>query len=158
MAALAVRRTDQRRYACPLRVDWNASPTASSAKRTRVGRCWRDDSTRALHTPFTVVSIGFAGRAASITLKGGSTVVAAPDSRSWTYRDGRVGLATSGSGDTLAGIVAGLLARGAQPHEAAVWGVYLHGEAGNRLGRQRGPIGVPARELLAEVPAVRPRP
>jgi NAD(P)H-hydrate repair Nnr-like enzyme with NAD(P)H-hydrate dehydratase domain len=61
-------------------------------------------------------------------------------------------LATSGSGDVLAGLVAGLLARGAEPAGAAAWGVWLHGEAGNALARRVGPIGYLARELPAEVP------
>ena len=91
---------------------------------------------------------------AVVALKGGRTVIAAPDGRTWEYAQGRVGLATSGSGDTLAGVVAGLLARGAEPHEAAIWGVYLHGEAGNRLSGMRGPVGFLARELLAEIPAI----
>jgi len=91
---------------------------------------------------------------AVVALKGSETVIAAPGGGDWIYRDGRVGLATSGSGDTLAGLVAGLLARGARPHEAAIWGVYLHGEAGNRLSRTRGPVGFLARELLAEVPVL----
>jgi NAD(P)H-hydrate repair Nnr-like enzyme with NAD(P)H-hydrate dehydratase domain len=63
-----------------------------------------------------------------------------------------VGLATSGSGDTLAGIIAGLAARGASPVQAAVWGAYLHGAAGRALERRLGPIGFLARELLAELP------
>jgi NAD(P)H-hydrate repair Nnr-like enzyme with NAD(P)H-hydrate dehydratase domain len=53
----------------------------------------------------------------------------------WTYKEGSVGLATSGSGDTLAGVIVGLLARGARPENAAQWGVYLHWEAGNSLAR-----------------------
>lgn len=102
---------------------------------------------------------GVAARAAAelnvvIALKGGCTIIAAPDGRSWQYSGGKVGLATSGSGDTLAGVIAGLLARGAEPHEAAIWGVYLHGEAGNRLSETRGPVGFLARELLAEIPAL----
>ncbi|WP_109150879.1 NAD(P)H-hydrate dehydratase [Azospirillum sp. TSO5] len=91
---------------------------------------------------------------AVVALKGGCTRIVAPDGRSWAYREGTVGLATSGSGDTLAGIVTGLLARGASPEQAAIWGVYLHGEAGNRLSRRIGPLGFLARELLAEIPAV----
>ena len=102
---------------------------------------------------------GIATRAAAelgavVALKGGCTVIAAPDGRTWEYGQGRVGLATSGSGDTLAGVIAGLLARGAAAHEAAIWGVYLHGEAGNRLSASRGPVGFLARELLAEIPAI----
>lgn len=89
-----------------------------------------------------------------IALKGGRTVIATPDGRTWQYSRGQVGLATSGSGDTLAGVIAGLLARGADPHAAAIWGVYLHGEAGNRLSQTRGPVGFLARELLAEIPAL----
>lgn len=89
-----------------------------------------------------------------VALKGARTYIAAPDGGTWTYSDGNVGLATSGSGDTLAGIVAGLLARGVDPLEAAQWGVFLHGEAGNRLARSRGPLGFLARELLAEIPRI----
>jgi hydroxyethylthiazole kinase-like uncharacterized protein yjeF len=89
-----------------------------------------------------------------VVLKGGCTYVVSPQGAAWTYSEGRVGLATSGSGDTLAGIIAGLLARGANPVQAAIWGVYLHGEAGNRLVRRLGPLGFLARELLAEIPGL----
>ena len=52
----------------------------------------------------------------------------------------------------LAGIVAGLAARGAPPLNAVVWGVYLHGSAGRALAKRVGPLGFLARELLAELP------
>ena len=48
---------------------------------------------------------------------------------------------------------AGLLARGAEPAQAAVWAAYLHGRAGERLASSIGPLGFLARELPAEVPA-----
>jgi NAD(P)H-hydrate repair Nnr-like enzyme with NAD(P)H-hydrate dehydratase domain len=48
--------------------------------------------------------------------------------------------------------VAGLAARGATPVQAAVWGVYLHGAAGDALTKRVGRIGFLARELLAEIP------
>ena len=67
---------------------------------------------------------------------------------------GNIGLATSGSGDTLAGVVGGLLARGADPVAAGAWAAYLHGEAGNRLQRRHGLIGFIARELLGEIPGL----
>lgn len=89
-----------------------------------------------------------------VVLKGPETFVVSPGGQGWIYKNGAVGLATSGSGDTLAGVIVGLLARGAQPEHAAQWGVYLHGEAGNRLSRLRGPIGYLARELLAEIPSI----
>lgn len=106
--------------------------------------------------------VGHVGRAAMqfqavVALKGGTTLIAAPDGRRWRYADGRVGLATSGSGDTLAGVVAGLLARGCDAARAITWGVYLHGEAGNRLSERHGSVGFLARELLAEIPGLMAR-
>ena len=91
---------------------------------------------------------------AVVALKGACTCIVSPAGDAWTYEDGNVGLATSGSGDTLVGVVAGLAARGADPVRATIWGVHLHGEAGNRLAHTRGPLGFLARELLAEVPSL----
>lgn len=103
--------------------------------------------------------VGVARRAAAelgaaVALKGASSVVAAPDGRVWRYAGGGIGLATSGSGDVLAGATAGLLARGVEPEVALLWAVYLHGEAGRRLARTRGRLGFLARELPAEIPAL----
>ena len=64
--------------------------------------------------------------------------IAAPDGVLYRYDGGNVGLATSGSGDTLAGIVAGLSARGAPPLIAVVWGVYVHGERRTRARAAHG--------------------
>lgn len=80
--------------------------------------------------------------------------VSAPDGRSWSVQAGGVGLGTSGSGDVLAGLVGGVLARGAEPAQAAVWGQYLHAAAGDRLTSRVGRLGFLARELLDEVPPV----
>jgi len=89
---------------------------------------------------------------AVVVLKGAESWIAAPDATTYRYTGGNVGLATSGSGDTLAGIVAGLAARGAPPLHAVVWAVYLHGSAGRALAKRVGPLGFLARELLAELP------
>ncbi|MDQ3650313.1 MAG: NAD(P)H-hydrate dehydratase [Acidobacteriota bacterium] len=91
---------------------------------------------------------------AVVALKGRETFIAAPAGETFCNRAGNVGLATSGSGDTLSGIIAGLAARGADPLRAAVWGVHLHARAGDCLARRIGPLGFLARELLAEVPAL----
>lgn len=80
--------------------------------------------------------------------------VVAPDGRTWREEAGGVGLGTSGSGDVLAGLVGGMLARGTDPAQAAVWGQYLHSAAGDRLTARLGRLGFLARELLDEVPAV----
>ncbi|MDB5670021.1 MAG: NAD(P)H-hydrate dehydratase [Alphaproteobacteria bacterium] len=87
-------------------------------------------------------------------IKGSYSHVVAPDGRAFRFKGGGVGLATSGSGDALAGIVGGLVARGADPLTATLWGVYLHGEAGRLLSRDIGRIGFLARELLDRVPAL----
>jgi len=87
-----------------------------------------------------------------VVLKGSSTFIATPSGETYRYDDGVVGLATAGSGDVLAGLIAGLASRGADPVRAAIWGVYLHGEAGRRLTRSQGKLGFLARELAAEVP------
>ena len=50
---------------------------------------------------------------AVVALKGATTFIASPDGRAWKHEGGNIGLAVSGSGDTLAGIIAGLAARGA---------------------------------------------
>lgn len=78
--------------------------------------------------------------------------IAAPDGRAWREETGDVGLGTSGSGDVRAGIVAGLLSRGAEPAQAACWAAYAHAASGQRLGPRFGRIGFLARELLDEVP------
>ncbi len=64
----------------------------------------------------------------------------ARDSDGQLFRNvaGNPGLATAGSGDALAGVIAGLAARGAEPLQAAVWGVWLHAKAGEALAWKVG--------------------
>ncbi len=82
------------------------------------------------------------------------TLIADPDGVSWRVPSGHPGLATAGSGDVLAGLVVGLLARDASPAQAACWGTYLHSVAGERLASSVGGIGFLARELVDQVPPV----
>ena len=91
---------------------------------------------------------------AVVALKGAATYVSSPDGRVWINTAGNLGLGTSGSGDALSGVIAGLAAHGASPEQAAVWGVYLHARAGDVLAREMGPLGFLARELLDEIPAL----
>ena len=90
---------------------------------------------------------------AGVVLKGASTSIAFPGEACWQHEGGDVGLATSGSGDTLAGLMAGLAARGLAPLDAALWAVRLHAVAGERLRGRHGRVGFLARELSDEVPA-----
>ncbi|MFI7546934.1 NAD(P)H-hydrate dehydratase [Actinoplanes sp. NPDC049599] len=75
---------------------------------------------------------------ATVTLFGH---IATPDGRSWREESGDVGLGTSGSGDVRAGIVAGLLGRGAEPAQAACWGAFAHAVSGQRLAPRYGRTG-----------------
>ena len=91
---------------------------------------------------------------AVVALKGATTCVARPDGEAWVHELSVPGLGTSGSGDVLAGLIAGLAARGAAPEQAAVWGVALHARAGQALAKRHGELGYLARELAGEVPAI----
>jgi NAD(P)H-hydrate repair Nnr-like enzyme with NAD(P)H-hydrate dehydratase domain len=108
-----------------------------------------------LRAPDAVARRVAASSGAVVALKGAVTFIAAPDGELFRNDAGNVGLATSGSGDTLAGIVVGLSARGATPLQSAAWAVHMHACAGDRLAaRFGGPLGFLARELLAELPGV----
>lgn len=91
---------------------------------------------------------------AVVALKGARTVIGAPEGGPWQHEGGNVGLAISGSGDTLAGIIAGLAARGATLAQAACWGVALHAQAGEQLALRFGTLGYLARDIPAEIPAL----
>ena len=91
---------------------------------------------------------------ATVLVKGVQSHVVAPDGSAWLYAGGGPGLGVSGSGDVLAGITGGLLARGADPLAALLWAVWLHGEAGRALGKEVGPLGFLAREIAGEIPAL----
>ncbi|WP_150295232.1 NAD(P)H-hydrate dehydratase [Sphingobium estronivorans] len=91
---------------------------------------------------------------AVVLLKGKRSFIAGPDGMLLSHEVDCVGLATGGSGDVLAGLVGGLSARGAEPIEAAAWAIWIHGQAGQRLAKQVGPVGFLARELLPLIPAL----
>ena len=100
-------------------------------------------------------TVELASRArAAVGLGGETSWIASPEGRLWRDDSGGAGLGVSGSGDVRAGITAGLLARGAEPVQAAVWASHLHGRAGERLAATIGRLGFLARELPYQIPAV----
>jgi NAD(P)H-hydrate epimerase len=83
-----------------------------------------------------------------LVLKGHRTVVASSGGKVYINTTGNAGMATAGSGDVLTGMITAFLAQGLAPFEAAKWGVYLHGKAGDRAAKKHGKIGMIAEDLL----------
>lgn len=101
------------------------------------------------------VAADVAAASGVVVLCGGTAKhVVAPDGRRWVVEGGSTVLGVSGSGDVQAGVVAGLLARGAAPEQAAVWAAYAHARVGERLAGEVGPLGALAREQLPHLPRV----
>jgi len=88
-----------------------------------------------------------------LVLKGAATVVAASDGTCFINPTGNPGMASGGMGDVLTGLIAGLLAQGATPLDAACTGVFLHGRSADVLAGGIGPFGYLATEVMAEIPA-----
>ncbi len=72
-----------------------------------------------------------------VVIKGANTVTVVGDEL-YINSTGNPGMATAGSGDVLTGVITGLLAQGYEPHVAAMFGVYLHGSAGNIVAQENG--------------------
>ncbi len=88
----------------------------------------------------------------TIVLKGAGTVVAGPDGRASLSPSINPGLASGGTGDVLAGAIAGLAAQGLSLRDAAVAGVFLHSQAGEMARGQMGNAGMLASDLLPRLP------
>lgn len=90
----------------------------------------------------------------TIVLKGAYTVIATPDGQSRLSPFANPGLASAGTGDVLAGVIAGLLAQGLSLGDAAASGVYIHGKAGDVVKSEMGDAGMTATDLLQVLPLV----
>ena len=88
---------------------------------------------------------------AVVVLKGACTVIADPDGNARIIPFANSGLATAGTGDVLAGLIAGLLAQGLSPFDAATLGAYLHGRAGESAREWHGEASMLASDLLSEL-------
>lgn len=91
---------------------------------------------------------------AVVVLKGAGTLVAASGQPLQLNLTGNAGLGTGGTGDVLGGILAGLLAQGLSPYDAARLGIYLHGRAGDRAALRGSQAGLIAGDVIAELPRV----
>ncbi|MFA5389412.1 MAG: NAD(P)H-hydrate dehydratase [Candidatus Omnitrophota bacterium] len=89
---------------------------------------------------------------AVVVLKGSGTVVAEPGGKYYVNTTGNPGMATAGSGDVLAGVIAGFLGQGLDVFDAAKLGVYAHGIAGDLAAEDKGEIGLIAGDILQNIP------
>ena len=87
-----------------------------------------------------------------VVLKGAGTVVAAPEHSLAINLTGNPGMASGGSGDVLAGILAGLVGQGIPPYEAACAAVWLHGRAGDLASAEKSQAFLIASDLIEKLP------
>ncbi len=88
----------------------------------------------------------------TVVLKGAHTIIASPDGRAAINPYANAALASAGTGDVLSGAIAGLLAQGLDPFEAAACGAYLHAATAQGLKPELGDAGMLAGDLLPELP------
>jgi NAD(P)H-hydrate epimerase len=90
---------------------------------------------------------------ASVALKGALTVIAEPGGMARISPFANPGLASGGTGDVLTGVIAGLMAQGLSPFDAACCGVYVHGLAAETVVRKYGNTGILASDLVEQLPS-----
>ncbi|MBP7055464.1 MAG: NAD(P)H-hydrate dehydratase [Candidatus Omnitrophica bacterium] len=89
-----------------------------------------------------------------LVLKGHDTVVASPSGDLYINRTGNPGMATGGTGDVLAGMIASFAGQGLGAFEAACMAVYFHGLAGDMAAGEKGVLSLLATDLLRNLPDV----
>lgn len=87
-----------------------------------------------------------------LVLKGFRTVIANPAGQISVNPTGNPGMATGGTGDVLTGIIAALRGQGIPPYDAARFGVYLHGLAGDLAARKKGEVSLVAGDVIEFLP------
>ena len=121
--------------------------SASEASAADV-RCDGTGSEDGLATESNIRALAVA-TGAVIVVKGWHTAVFSPSGSIWYNTTGNPGMASGGSGDVLTGLVAGLLARGFSPEDAACAGVWLHGRAGDMAAAEKGEESMNASDILS---------
>lgn len=93
-----------------------------------------------------------------LVLKGHRTTIASPQGDVYVNRTGNAGMATAGSGDVLTGMIAALVGQGVPPLQAARFGVYAHGRAGDMAAKKKTKAGMIATDIIECIPAALKKP
>jgi ADP-dependent NAD(P)H-hydrate dehydratase / NAD(P)H-hydrate epimerase len=113
----------------------------------RLAGLWKDDFLR------LELQVEFSKKWSVITvLKGAHTCITTPGGIAYFNSTGNPGMATGGSGDVLTGLITGLLAQGLSPENAAIYGVYLHGTAGDHAAMIHGMEAMVASDIILSIP------
>lgn len=88
----------------------------------------------------------------TVLLKGAKTIVISPGKRTYANITGNSGMATAGSGDVLTGMITAFIAQGLSAFDAAKYGAYLHGKAGNLAAKNKTRLSMIASDIIEYIP------
>ncbi len=88
----------------------------------------------------------------TLVLKGHDTIVAEYKEKLYVNKTGNPGMSSAGSGDVLSGMIAAFLGQGLNAFNAAKYGVYLHGLAGDLAAKEKTQISLIASDIIAKIP------
>lgn len=130
------------------------SPTVITPHAGELGRLLKKDA-KSIQKQRKEAAIETACRFKVITvLKGHGTVVADPKKNLYVNATGNPGMASGGCGDVLTGIIAAFIGQGLSPFDAAKFGVYVHGAAGDLAAEEKGELSLRATDILEKLPEV----
>ncbi len=89
-----------------------------------------------------------------LLLKGHQTIVASAEGKIYLNHTGNVGMATAGSGDVLTGMITAFLGQGMSGFDAAKYGAYYHGKAGDLAAKEKTKVSMIATDIIEHIPKV----
>ena len=136
----------------PARLEQFSSPAVLTPHPGEMARLTGDSTTAVQEDRVRVATERATKWGTTVVLKGAHTVVAFPSGQAMLSPYANPGLASAGTGDVLAGTIAGLLSQGLGLEDGAALGVYLHGRAGEMVRDELGDTGMLASDLLPALP------
>lgn len=128
------------------------APIVITPHHGEMARLLGDDRANVTNHPLETARRFATDHGITVVLKGAPTVVAFPDGRAWINAAGNPGMATAGSGDLLAGIIASLIAQSGSVDRGTLAGVFLHSLAGDIARNRSSERSLRARDILAAIP------